>query len=195
MEENKTNENDLVPDEQQEIKKDSTLKEVISWVLTIGITLAIAFGLRYFVIEPMKVPTGSMLETIQLNDHLYVNKLAYRIGEVKRGDIAVFWFPDEPNVRYVKRVIGIGGDVVEVKEGKVYVNGKLQDESAYIREPMREENFGPYNVPANHYFMMGDNRNNSKDSRYWKNTFVSNELLIGKVALRYYPFSRFGLVK
>jgi len=174
--------------------KSSTAREVFSWIKTIALALAIALVIRTFVFEPMKVPTGSMISTIDIGDVIFVNKFIYRFTPVKRGDIVAFWYPDSPNIRYVKRVIGVGGDVVEIKGGKLYLNGGEQTEP-YIREPMLNQNFGPYKVPPGEYFMMGDNRNDSKDSRYWNNKYVTRDKIIGKMAFRFWPLSRIGAVK
>lgn len=174
--------------------ENSMLKEILSWVKAIGLALAIALIIRFFLFEPMTIPTGSMLDTLQIDDRIYVNKFIYKITPIKRGDIVVFWFPDDPSIRYVKRTIGLGGDVVEIKNGVLFVNGTAQDEP-YLREPMDPQDFGPYKVPEGHYFMMGDNRNNSRDSRYWTNKYVSEDAVIGQPSLVYYPLNRIGLIK
>ena len=97
----------------------------------------------------------------------------------------IFKYPDDESQLFIKRVIGLPGETVEIKDGKVYIDG-VEKEEDFLPEPMRGS-FGPYTVPENCYFMMGDNRNNSKDSRYWKNTFVRFDQIVGKAVLRYYP--------
>ena len=113
--------------------------------------------------------------------------MAYKFSEPKRGDIIIFKYPDDESQNFVKRVIGIPGDIVQIIHGQVYVNGFLLDES-YIREPMIDnENELEYVVPEDSYFVMGDNRNDSHDSRYWKTTnFVSRDQLIAKAMVCYY---------
>ncbi|WP_026485699.1 signal peptidase I [Caldanaerobius polysaccharolyticus] len=177
-----------------EKKSDSNLmKEVLSWVWTILLAFLIALFIRTYVFELVDVPTGSMLNTIQLDDKLVVIKFIYRFEPIKRGDIVVFKYPDNPSVNYVKRVIGVGGDIIDIKEGKLYINGVLQHEP-YIKEPM-VGNFGPYKVPKDHFFMMGDNRNDSSDSRYWAHKYVSKDAILGKVVFRIFPLSRLGSIK
>ncbi|SHF02080.1 signal peptidase I . Serine peptidase. MEROPS family S26A [Caldanaerobius fijiensis DSM 17918] len=171
----------------------NTIKEVLSWVWTIFLAFLIAAFIRTYIFELVDVPTGSMLDTIQLNDKFIVNKFIYRFEPIKRGDIVVFKYPDNPSVNYVKRVIGVGGDVIDIKDGKLYINGELKYEP-YIREPM-VGNFGPYKVPKDHFFVMGDNRNDSSDSRYWVHKYVSREAIIGKVVFRILPLNRIGPIK
>lgn len=173
--------------------KNSTAKEVWSWVKAIALALIIAMAIRIFLFEPMTIPTGSMISTLNIGDRIYVNKFIYHFTPVKRGDIVVFWYPDNPSVRYVKRCVGVGGDVIEVKNQKLYVNGVAQDEP-YVREPMIKKDYGPFKVPADHYFMMGDNRNDSLDSRFWTNKYVKRSAIIGKPAVRYYPLKSIGLI-
>lgn len=170
-------------------------KEAIEWILWIGGAVIIALILRTYVFSLVIVPTGSMLDTIQLNDRLFVYKLGYtlHVQEIKRGDIVVFKYPDDRKVLYVKRVIGLPGDTIEIKDGVLYINGKLYKED-YLKEPMIGS-FGPYKIPAGHYFMMGDNRNDSHDSRFWENKYVPRDDIIGKVIFRIYPFSRMGTLK
>lgn len=172
--------------------KSNTKKEIISWILTIGLAFIIAMLIRTYVFELVDVPTGSMLNTIQLNDKFIELKFIYRFEPIKRGDIVVFKYPDDPSVSFVKRVIGIGGDTIEIKNGILYRNGEPVKEP-YLKEPMnKNETFGPYKVPPNHYFMLGDNRNQSLDSRYWKNKYVSKDAIMGKIVFRIWPLSRFG---
>ena len=111
-------------------------------------------------------------------------RTSYWFSDPQRGDVVVFEAPDDPDTLYVKRVIGVGGDTVEVKDGDVLVNGQVQDEP-YIKE-ITEGDFGPYHVPEGCYFMMGDNRNDSLDARFWENTYVEKDAILGKVVLRYY---------
>jgi signal peptidase I len=165
-------------------------KEILSWIFTIALAFLIAMFIRTYVFELVDVPTGSMLNTIQINDKFIVNKFIYRFEPVKRGDIVVFRFPDDPKVNFVKRVIGIGGDVIEIKNGQLIRNGKVVKEP-YIKEPMKG-NFGPYVVPPGHYFMLGDNRNQSMDSRFWEHKYVSKDQILGKIVFRIWPPDRIG---
>ena len=132
-----------------------------------------------------------MENTIMTHDRLIALRTAYWFSEPKRGDIVVFHYPDNEEELYIKRVIGTPGDIVEGKDGIVYVNGEALEEP-YIKEPA-EEDFGPYKVPKESYFMLGDNRNHSGDSRDWENTYVKKNKILGKAFLRYYPsFKKFS---
>ena len=160
--------------------------EIISWIKTIALAVLLAVIVDTVFIVNASVPTGSMENTIMTNDRILALRTSYWFSSPERGEIVVFRYPDDPSgdTLFVKRVIGVGGDTVEVRNDEVLVNGEVLDEP-YIRE-QTEGNFGPYTVPEGHYFMMGDNRNQSLDSRYWTNTYVPEDEILGKVVLRYY---------
>ena len=165
----------------------STVKtEVISWIKTILLAAVLAGAVNSFLIVNAEVPTGSMENPIMTGDRILALRTSYWFDEPEAGDIAVFRYPDDPTGKtlYVKRIIGTEGDVVEVEDGEVYVNGEMLTED-YIAETTVGD-FGPYLVPEDSYFMMGDNRNHSLDSRYWDNKFVHEDEILGKVELRYY---------
>ena len=132
-------------------------------------------------------------------DRLFGFRLAYKFSEPERGDVIIFKFPDDESQNYVKRVIGLPNDVVQIKDGRVYVNGDELDEP-YIRDYIfNDGETYTYIVPEDSYFMLGDNRNNSKDSRFWVNTYVKKEKIIAKVIFRYYSGEKskidFSLIK
>ena len=165
----------------------STVKtEVISWIKTILLAAVLAGAVNSFLIVNAEVPTGSMENTIMTGDRILALRTSYWFDEPEAGDITVFHYPDDPTGKtlYVKRIIGTEGDVVEVKDGEVYVNGEVLAED-YIAETTVGD-YGPYLVPEDSYFMMGDNRNHSLDSRFWDNKFVHEDEILGKVVLRYY---------
>ncbi len=170
-----------------------TLREILDWIKYIALALVLAFVLRNFIIFSIKVPTPSMLPTIGLGDQLLVNRLLYRLKTPKPGDIVVFKYPDNPKELYVKRLIGVGGDEVEIKKGRLILNGQPMEEG-YLYEEM-QGSFGPYTIPQGSYFMLGDNRNNSKDSRFWVNKYVTDELIIGKAFFRLFPLNKAGALK
>lgn len=173
---------------------DKSLKnEIIEWIKAIAFALILALAIRGFVFEPMVVPSGSMIPTIQIGDRILVNKFIYRFKPLERGDIVVFKYPDDPSQTFVKRLIGVGGDVIEIKNNTLYRNN-VPVKEPYLKEPM-VGNFGPFRVPEGYYFMMGDNRNNSKDSRFWENKFVSRSQIIGKATYRIWPLNRLGPMK
>ena len=161
------------------------VKEILSWVMVVLVAFLMAFIVTHYVIIKAEVPTGSMKDTIQVEDRLIGLRLAYLFSEPERGDIVIFKYPDDEKENYIKRVIGLPGEEIEIVEGLLYIDGVLYEEN-YIKEPM-EGSFGPYEVPEDCYFMLGDNRNSSWDSRYWKNPFVKSEKILGKAWLRYEP--------
>ena len=159
--------------------------EVIEWIVTIAAAVLVALFINNFIIVNATVPTSSMEKTIMTNDRVIGFRLSYKSSDPERGDIIIFKNPDNEDILYIKRIIGMPGEKVEVHDGGVYVNGDLLDEP-YL-DVVTEGEFGPYEVPEGHYFMMGDNRNNSADSRYWKNTYLPREKIVGKAVLRYWP--------
>jgi signal peptidase I len=165
------------------------MKEIFSWIMVFVIAFGLAMFINKVVIFKVKVPSGSMENTIMTGDRVIAFRLSYLFNEPKRGDSIVFPFPDDEKVDYIKRIIGLPGETVEGKDGYVYIDGKPLEES-YVRE-MIEEDFGPYVVPADSYFMMGDNRNISEDSRYWKNKFVHRNKILGKALFKYPDFKWF----
>jgi signal peptidase I len=166
----------------------SVIGEIISYVKIFAIAAILALIINNTIIINATVPTGSMTNTILVNDQLIGFRLAYLFSEPKRGDIIIFKYPDDPSEKFIKRVIGLPGDVVDIKnvdgEVGVYVNGVKLDEP-YIREAMVISEDLSYIVPADSYFVLGDNRNNSKDSRYWNNTYVPKENILAKALFRY----------
>lgn len=161
------------------------LKEILSYVWYIAIAFVAAFIITHFIIINTWVPTGSMNNTIMDNDKVIGLRFTYAFSSPKRGDIVIFKYPDDESKNYVKRVIGIPGDVVEISDGQVSVNGEVLDEP-YIKETMDTSETLSYTVPENSYFVMGDNRNNSNDARYWKNHYVTKDKILAKGWLKYY---------
>ncbi|MBF0291753.1 MAG: signal peptidase I [Nitrospinae bacterium] len=137
------------------------------------VALALALFIRAFVAQAFKIPSESMVPTLLVGDHLLVNKIVYRIWEPQRGDIIVFEYPMDPSRDFVKRAVGLPGEVVEVKGDTVYINNQpLKEPYAFYEKTHPfggQDNYqwGPYKVPAGHLLMLGDNRNNSQDSRVW----------------------------
>ncbi|BAU27132.1 signal peptidase I [Aneurinibacillus soli] len=158
------------------------------WVPIIVIALVLSMTIRTYVGEAVVVPSGSMLPTIHINDRLAVEKFI-NTKDLKPGDIVVFYppVPDKKDERFIKRLIGIGGDTIEIRDGALYRNGKKVDEP-YIREPMTY-NFGPVTVPEGKFFFLGDNRNESFDAHLWPTPFVDKSAICGKAVFRFYPFS------
>ncbi|MDR1559087.1 MAG: signal peptidase I [Clostridiales bacterium] len=172
----------------QEADKQEIIKEVISWTKTIVAAVVFALCITQFVIVNAKVPTGSMMDNIMPNDRIVAFRLSYINSEPERFDIVVFYFPDDRKDLYVKRVIGLPGETVTIRAGKVYINDDpVPLDDSFVRTKPYEEDFGPVTVPEDSYFMMGDNRNNSADSRVWINKYVVKKDILGKVLFRYFP--------
>lgn len=175
-------------------EKASVGKELFQWVLVIIGAVILAFLIDTFVIVNAQIPSGSMENTIMTGDRVFGNRLAYKFSDPKRFDIIIFKYPDDESQLFIKRIIGLPGETVEIHDGNIYINGSDTPlEDVDIKEPM-EGSFGPYTVPEGCYFVMGDNRNNSRDSRYWENTFVSEDEILGKAVLRYWPLNEIKLL-
>ena len=171
-----------------EEKKASIKAEVFSWVKVIVSAIIIALLVDFFIIANAVVPTGSMETTIPAGSRIMGLRLYYDFKEPERGDIVIFKYPDDESKLFIKRVIGLPGEKVQIKDGKVYINdSEIPLDDSFVPEKPRGS-FGPYEVPENSYFVLGDNRNHSKDSRCWKSTsFVTFDEIVGKVVIRYYP--------
>lgn len=184
-------------DNGQEEKKSSFLRELLDFLAPIIIALVIATILKYVVFANAIIPTGSMLNTIHENDRVIASRLSYKFGEPERYDIAIFKYPDNEEQLFVKRVIGLPGETVSIQDGTVYITGAdgktHQLDESFVSPENKDHYNGTFVVPEDSYFVMGDNRDNSVDSRYWITTnYVSKDKLVGKVLFRYYPFNNFG---
>jgi signal peptidase I len=185
----------------------STLREYFE---SIVIAVILALFIRTFVVQAFKIPTGSMENNLLVGDHLLVNKFVFGPSagtaerallpeaDVHRGDVVVFKYPEEPDRDFIKRVIGLPGETLELRHKAVYVNGRKLDEpyvhflvppSAHAQEVAASdvrEQYGPVTVPSGHYFVMGDNRDNSQDSRYWG--FLPRDFIKGKALMVYWSY-------
>lgn len=165
----------------------AVLKEVKEYIHMIIFVVIVVFVVNNVVLINAKIPSESMEKTIMTNDRIFGFRLAYKFDEPKRYDVIIFKYPDNPSELFIKRIIGLPGETVSMREGKVYINDskKPLDDSFCPEEPLGD--FGPYTVPEGSYFMLGDNRNYSKDSRFWDNKYVSEDLIVGKALIRYFP--------
>lgn len=182
----------------------SNLRENIEAII---IAVILAMFIRTFIIQAFKIPSGSMKETLQIGDHILVNKFVYGVklpffnktiiplSDPKREEIIVFKYPEDPSKDFIKRVVGVAGDVIEVRDKELYVNHEIQKDKPYVvHSDMRilpsslvnRDNFGPVTVPENSLFVMGDNRDNSHDSRFWG--MVNLKAVKGKAFIIYWSW-------
>jgi len=177
--------NELIGDDPS-LRKE-LLRDAFGWVKTIVFAVVFALAINNFVIVNASIPTASMESTIRVNDRIVAFRLAYLFSEPETFDIVVFRRPQESQLLYVKRIIGVPGDEVNIEDGRVFVND--------AEEPLRYDfvngelfgNFGPVTVPEGKFFVLGDNRGNSNDSRTWSHTFIDRDQVLGKVVFRYFP--------
>ncbi|MBD2559135.1 signal peptidase I [Nostoc sp. UIC 10607] len=190
----------MVPHESDAKEERASLKVWRSWqenLILIAIALCLAFLIRTFIAEPRYIPSDSMLPTLHTGDRLVVEKISYHFHPPITGDIIVFQPPAELQRRgypkdqaFIKRVIGQPGEVISVASGKVYLNGQPLAED-YIAEPPNQP-YQPVKVPEDEFFVMGDNRNDSNDSRYWG--FLPRKNVIGRATFRFWPLDRIGFI-
>ena len=169
---------------------------IIEFVVILAVAFGLVFGfVRPFVVEAFVIPSASMEPTLHgctgcINDRVLVNKFIYRFKKPDRGDIIVFKSVTNPNDNLIKRVVGLPGDTIQVKNDVLYVNGERQKEPYINKDPGFQPPFGPVTVPKDHYFMMGDNRGNSEDSRYFGPLPAKN--IEGEAFMRFWPLDRIG---
>ncbi len=189
--------------EVETLSKKSRLRENVEALL---IAVALALFIRAFVVQPFKIPSGSMIPTLLIGDQIFVTKFSYGVrmpftnsvlipvGRPKRGEIVVFKYPEDPTKDFIKRVIAVEGDTVEMRDRVIYINGvPASDPHAHYTEPdsvarfdLAKTDFPARKVPANKFFVMGDNRDNSHDSRYWG--FVDFSALLGRARIIYWSW-------
>lgn len=194
-----------------EEKKGDMRKEVVSWVRMFVIVIAVVFVLTQFVIINVRVPSGSMENTIMTKDRLIGFRFSYWVDEPQRGDIILFSYPVDEKQTYIKRVIGLPGEIVEIRDGKIYIDGSSEPlEEDYLKETWTWENDGyTFKVPEGCYFVLGDNRNDSEDGRFWAQialnegkastleeaepySYVKKDEIKGKAIFKYY--SKFAIL-
>lgn len=212
---NESSMNSAAQQSQPIIKKKSLIRE---YAESIAIAVLLALVIRTYLVQAFKIPSGSMEDTLAIGDHLLVSKFIYGtmmpfsdkrvlvLRDPRQGDVIVFEYPEDPSKDFIKRVVGTPGDVVEGKEKKIFVNGKpyrnpheVHKEKDMIPKEMNpRDTFGPVTVPVNSYFVMGDNRDRSYDSRFWK--FVKRDQIKGLAFIKYWSWDheklrpRFGSI-
>ena len=168
------------------------LRRMIVWLVDIIVVISLAWFVVYGFGTQIRITGQSMTPELRSEDVVLMNRLSYDLGSPKRFDVVVFEREDKkPNV---KRVIGLPGDTIDIEDGKIYINGSAEPlQEDYLKEEWTVAT-GPYTfeVPEGSYFMMGDNRNDSWDARYWSNTYVTKDKILGKALFTYWPFAHFG---
>ena len=164
--------------DQKKLTKQKVISEIANWAIIIGVALILATLINKFIIIKAEVISGSMEDTMQIDDVYLGNRLSYVFGDPERGEIVFFKFPDKEEETFVKRIIGLPGEKIEIEDGKVYINDSAEPlYEPYLKETPRKEDFGPVVIPEDSYFMMGDNRNHSNDSRAWNTFYVTRDHL------------------
>lgn len=167
-------------------------QEVRVWARDIFFTALIAVLVVIFVVQPVKVEGTSMEPRLEPRDRIFVNKFVYYLSDVKRGDIVVFWYPKDKTKSFIKRVVALPGETVEVRSGVVFLNGERLSEP-YLSQEFDNESYPLQVVSPNHYFVLGDHRNSSNDSRDWG--FVPEQNIFGEAIFRYWPLSKLGFIQ
>jgi signal peptidase I len=165
---------------------------VRSWIWDLLLSSLVSAFIIIFLYQPVRVEGTSMLPNLEDQDRLFINKFAFRLGDIHRGDVVVFRYPKDETKNYIKRVIGLPGDRVRIDHGEVYVNGKLLPEP-YVPARFTDDKSQPeMRIPRNEYFVLGDHRNISSDSREFGP--VNRDLIYGKAAFVYWPMDQAGVV-
>ena len=191
MEQEKKNK---VKKEKKEEPKKSLKREIFEWIMVFVVAAAMAFVVRTFIFEPVRVDGSSMLNTLTDSEFMIATKFDYLLGDPERFDIVICNYPNTSDGMYrVKRVIGMPGETMELRAGELYIDGQHIEQNFDMTE--NETYFGPYTVPEGHYFVLGDNRNNSKDSRSVMVGPLERDMIKGHVRAVVFPFNKLRLIK
>lgn len=176
-------------------KKRFTLHALVELVHDLAIAVIVCILLITYIVQAFKVQGSSMSPTLVNGERILVNKFVYNFNfsEIERGDIVVFWYPEDPNLSFIKRIVALPGEIVEIREGEVYLDGEAYTELYLADENRDARNLTPREVRPGHYFVLGDNRVGSNDSRSWG--FVPKRYIYGQAFLRLWPMGSFGLVR
>ena len=177
----------------QEKEKKSLGREIFEWIMVFVVAGALAFLVRNLIFEPVRVDGESMLNTLQNNEFMITTKFDYLFGDPDRFDVVICNYPNTSDGKYrVKRVIGLPGETIELRGGELYVDGEHVEQT--FNMTANETNFGPFKVPEGSYFVMGDNRNNSRDSRSPMVGPLERKMIKGHVRIVVFPFTRIRLI-
>ena len=194
------NYNEMEQENKELPKKKRIMNEILEYVKMIIVVVVVVLFVDGVILINARIPSASMETTIMTGDRIFGLRLAYGINwnifgnkisvkykDPERYDIVIFHYPDDEKQLFIKRLIGLPGETVEIIDGKVYINGAEEPLEDSFINGVPNGNYGPYEVPEDCYFMLGDNRNNSKDSRFWNNKFVRFDQIVGKALFRYFP--------
>ncbi len=160
------------------------------WLRDVILSILLAFVVIVFFYQPVQVEGTSMMPRLANHERIFINKFVYRFEPIQRGDIVVFQYPLDPSKSYIKRVVGLPGEWVKIEDGSVYVNGKPLKENYLPREYLDHQSYSPVYVEPDHYYVLGDHRESSNDSRVWGT--VDRKFIYGKAVFVYWPFSQLG---
>ncbi|HVB33644.1 MAG TPA: signal peptidase I [Patescibacteria group bacterium] len=166
--------------------------EVRRWLRDLAVALALAMFIVVFLYQPVKVEGTSMAPGISNQERIFINKFVYHFEPIRRGDVVVFWYPLDPSKSFIKRVIGLPGDTVTIRSGHVYINGREIREPYILPRYLDDDSYPPVHVPAGEYYVMGDHRDSSDDSRVFGP--VPRRYIYGKAVFAYWPVDRFGSI-
>jgi signal peptidase I len=183
----------LTPAPATEGQSSSSLRsDLRSWARDLLLALGLAAIIIVFLYQPVKVEGTSMAPLLSDNERIFINKFVYRFEPIERGDVVVFWYPLDRSKSFIKRVIGLPGETVEIRQGRVYVNGNRLDETYVPPQYADPSSYGLIKVPPDEYFVLGDHRVSSNDSRVFGT--VPNRYIYGKAVFAYWPMDRFGSI-
>ncbi len=170
----------------------SLRRELRSWTRDLLMAIGLAVVIIVFLYQPVKVEGTSMIPLLSDQERIFINKFVYRFEPIHRGDVVVFWYPLDRSKSFIKRVVGLPGETVEIRQGRVYVNGQRLDEPYVPPQYADASNHSPVRVPSDEYFVMGDHRSSSNDSRVFGT--VSSRYIYGEAVFAYWPMDRFGSI-
>jgi len=169
------------------------LLTVRGWLRDLAISVVIAALIIVFLYQPVKVEGTSMMPGLTDQERIFINKLVYKFEDIQRGDVVVFWYPLDASKSYIKRVVGLPGEVVRISSGRVYINDQVLNEPYLISDYLDQQSYPAVLVEPDHYYVLGDHRNSSNDSRTWGT--VARRYIYGKAVLVYWPVDKFKVLE
>jgi signal peptidase I len=170
----------------------SLIREIRGWLKDVVLGVVIAILMVVFLYQPVKVEGTSMQPELIDQERIFVNKFIYHFEEIHRGDIVVFWYPKDPSKSFIKRVVGVPGDIVSIRAGHLYINSRLQEERYVPNGYLDSDSYPTVKVKEDQYYVLGDHRNASNDSRSWG--LVPRKYIYGKAVFRYWPVDKVGFL-